>query len=536
MTGASKLRRAAVCGTAWCLCAIAVWLMATAATLAVAAPAESSDAPFALRLEGLSTAVADALRQARADAERQLATLTTPAARADVWGRLGMFYQAQHLSAAAEHAYGLALAEADEPRWRYLRAIVLEERGDTERAVADYRRVVAADTDNVPALYRLGASLLLKGDYAAASEALAAAEAKAPNAAIVLVARADVAAANGRLRNALALLERAWALQPDAGQIAYKLAMLHRRLGDTEAASAWLARRGSDNAAPEIDDPLLLQVAQLSRSARFFVKAGQWALERGDEEGAIEALRTARELAPQDADIALTYSHVLALGGRREPALDEVRRVLAANEQSARGWYLLAWLLRDADPAERREAHAAAQRSLALADDKRTRALAAALDMRAGRFAAAEAAYQALSIAEPDNADYRYWLAIAQLGKGDCAARAGLADALELRPSWGEAHLALARVEAICGAAEAARRRALALFKARDDVDTRLTLAIAEFAAGNVARANVLARAELPHADAALVLNAIASDVPLRRPFAEDSRWWLPAEVRGDTP
>ena len=173
------------------------------------------------------------------------------------------------------------------------------------------------------------------------------------------------------------------------------------------------------------------------------------------------------------------YGHVLALGGRREPALDEVRRVLAANEQSARGWYLLAWLLRDADPAELREAHAAAQRSLALADDNRTRALAAALDMRAGRFAAAEVAYQALSAAEPDNADYRYWLAMAQLGKGDCAARAGLADALELRPSWGEAHLALARVEAICGAAEAARRRALALFKARDDVDTRLTLAIA---------------------------------------------------------
>lgn len=511
--------------------AVAVWL----AFGATAAPSPTE--PFALRLEGLSPPVVEALRDARATAERHLAAATTPQARAAAWGRLAMFYQAQHLHAAAEQAYALALAEAEVPRWRYLRAIVLEERGDNGRAVADYRRVVAADPDNVAAQLRLAAGLRLQGDDEAAAKALEITAERAPDAAVVLAARADVAAARGQLRVAVDFLERAWKLAPGAGQIAYKLAMLKRRLGDAEGARAWLARRGNDNAAPEIDDPLLLQVAQLSRSARFFVKAGEWALARGDEAGAIEALATARELAPEDQDIALTYAHMLAIGGHPDSALGEVRRVLETDERSARGWYLLAWLLRSStDASERQRASDAARRSLALADNQRTRALAAALAMRDGRFAAAAADYRRLSAANAGNADYHYWLAMAKLGGGDCAAPSGLKRALQLRPNWGEAHLALARAEAICGVGDAARRRALALVKAQNDVDTRLTLAIAELAAGNSERASIVAQAESPHPDALLILRAIERGTPPPRPFADGSPWWQPDQVRAAAP
>ena len=448
-----------------------------------------------------------------------------------------MFYHAQHLNHAAERAYGLALAEADVPQWRYLRAIVLEERGESRRAVADYRQVTEADPSNVAAQLRLATGLRLQGDDEGAAQALQIAEEYAPDAAVVLVARADVAAARGQLRVAVDFLERAWPLAPGAGQIAYKLAMLKRRLGDAEGARRWLAQRGNDNAAPELDDPLLLQVAQLSRSARFFVKAGEWALARGDEEGAIEALATARELAPDNLDIALSYAHMLAIGERSDSALGEVRRVLQTDEQSARGWYLLAWLLRTSTAAdERRQAADAASRSLALAKDPRTRTLAAALAMRDGRFPAAVADYQHLLAADAGNADHHYWLAMAKLGSGDCKAPSSFERALQLRPSWGEAHLALARAEAICGAGDSARRRALALVKARNDVDTRLTLAIAELAAGNVERARIVAQAEHPHPDALLILRAIERGLPPERPFAEESPWWQPEQVRADAP
>ena len=507
---------------------LAAWLvLALAASAAAGPPAESP-----VRLEGLSPALAEALRNARAETQRQ-AAVADAAARAAAWGRLGMFYHAQHLSYAAEDAYGRALAAVDQPRWRYLRAIVLEERGELEQAVADYRRVASADPDNIAAWYRLGAGLLLKGDVAGAEAALAQADQRLPDSALVLATLADVAVAREQWPAARELLERAWALEPDAGQLAYKLAMLHRRLGDAEAAREWLARRDGDNAAPKIDDPLLLEVAQMSRSARFFVKAGQWALARGDHEGAVQALEQAVALAPDDEDIGLTFAHVLGVAGRGERGLREVGRVLERAAESARGWYLRAWLLRTStDDARRQRALAAARRSLALAEDERTRTLAAALSMREGRFAEAAADYERLAAAHPDEAYYPYWLALARLGKGDCRARSALARALHLQAKWGEAHLVRARADALCGDREAARRRATALLEVRNDADTRLTLALVELASGHADKAKALASAELPHPDAAMVLNALDGDTLPQAPFAAESAWWLPPEVR----
>lgn len=504
-------------------------LLALAAAVAPHVPAGE----FPLRLEGLSPALAEALREAHADAQRQAATLTDADSRAGAWGRLGMFYHAQHLAHAAEQAYSRALAEADQARWRYLRAIVLQERGENEQAVADYRRVAAADSDNVAAWYRLGAGLLLQGDYAGAEQALANADRKAPNSAIVLVALADLAAAREQWTTVRQLLERAWALESDAGQIAYKLAMVHRRLGNIEEARDYLARRGSDNAAPKIHDPLLLQVAQLSRSARFFVKAGQWALERDDHAGAVEALETAAALAPDDIDIRLTLVHMLGIAGRGERGLREVRHALAIAPESGRGWYLLAWLLRNSvDSARQQEAHDAVRRSLSLKEDAKTRALSAALSMRGRRFAEAAADYKLLAAQHPNEARYRYWLAMARLGAGDCQARSALEQALRLRAQWGEAHLLLARADALCGDLQAARQRALGLLKAKDDADTRLTLALVELASGRGGEARTLATAELPHPDAAMLLRALAQGTLPRTPFADQSAWWLPPEIR----
>ena len=484
-----------------------------------------------MRLEGLSPALAQALRAAQAETERQVAASTDPAERADAWGRLGMFYHAQHLSYAAEAAYDQALAESEQPKLRYLRAIVLEERGEVGRAVADYRRVVATVPETMTPWYRLGAGLLLTGDYAGARAALTRADALAPDSAVILAALADVAVAQEQWPIALDRLQRAFALAPEAGQLAYKIAMIHRRLGATAEMRTWLARRGDGNVSPKVDDPWLLEVAQMSRSARFYIKAGEWAFARGDHQGAIDALRTAVDLAPTDVDVGLTYAHMLGIGGRSEQAISEVRRVLSAEPASARGWYLLSWLSRGDDTAGR-EALRAARQSLALADDQRTRALAAALALRERLYDEAATDYERLAAAHPTEAYYRYWLALAMLGKGDCEAREALAQGLELRGNWGEAHLLLARADAICGNPEAARQRAHALVAARDDADTRLTLAFAELAAGNLGKARELATAEMPHPDAEMVLAALAAKRSLAMPFAPSSQRWLPREVQ----
>lgn len=511
----------------------------SALALLLAALAAGGAAEPPLQLDDVPAALATVLRDARADAKRRAGEPGEASARADAWGDLGMLYHAHRLRHLAQDAYRRALSEADVPRWRYLHAVVLSERGEIARGAADFQRVVQAQPHNMAAWYRLGVARFLAGDLEAAAAALARARRLQPDSALALAALADVASARGDAAAALKLLERAWTLEPQAGQLAYKLAMAHRAQGNVEQARRWLDRRPDNSLAPKIDDPLLLEVARKSRSARFYENAADWALARDDQEGALKALRSAVDLAPEDARLGLRLVPMLARAGVAEEAIQEVRRVLALDANSAPGWYLLAYLLRASpDPEDRKEAMSAAQRSLALADDAETRALAAALALRAGLFQDAAARYASLAQRQPSEGIFHYWLGLARLGAGDCGGRQSLAQALRLRKSWGEAHLVLSRADALCGDGEAAQRRAQALLKAKDDADTRLTLAFAAFALGQLDEARRLAQAELPHADAALVLDAVAAraagnaEPPPMLPFARESEWWLPAELR----
>jgi Flp pilus assembly protein TadD len=151
--------------------------------------------------------------------------------------------------------------------------------------------------------------------------------------------------------------------------------------------------------------------------------------------------------------------------------------------------------------------------------------------MRSGQFDRAVADFAELVEQQADQSYYHYWLAMALIRTGDCSARSSMARAIQLNPSWGEAHLALARIDAVCGWSEAASRRAVSLLQVRDDADTRLTLAFAELAKGDTDKARQLAEQELPHADADMLLDNIEGK-SMALPFAAGSVWWHPAEVR----
>ena len=480
--------------------------------------------------------VSETLQTALDDLHRDLPQLAEPGERAEAWGRLAMLYHAQDLLDEAEGAYRRALAEKPALRWHYLLAVVLGERGDTQGAIAAYRHALTAASNgeggHALSSYRLGLLHLLEGDHRAAATALGEAHGGMPDSAAVLAALADAAVGVGDWQQAKSLLERAAALEPNAGRIAYKLALAHRHFGDLEKARYWLAKRNAT--APAVDDPLLLEVAQLSLSAKFFVKAGERAWQRGERLDALAAWRNAVALAPDDVDTGLVYAHALGALGQREAAVEEARRVLAIDPQSARGWYVLALQLRTEADAE--EAIDAAQRAAQLAGDATARTLLAALMMRAGNFDEAAAIYHALAGEHVDAAYYRYWLGMARLAAGECqAARRPLEEALERQANWGQAHVALARADALCGNSAtrlAAYAKAKGLLAARADADTRITLAFAELGLGRADAARQRAAAAMPHDDARMLLAALAKGKLPARPFAADSGWWLPAELR----
>ena len=151
-----------------------------------------------------------------------------------MWGGLGMLYHAQNRLREAAENYRRALDEAETIHWHYLLAVVLTDQGDVTRvrSPASVARLELAEGRHMLASYRLGLALLADGQYDAAAASLRNALAEAPEAAAVLTALGDAELGAGNLNAARSdILEQAAALAPNAGRIAYKLALTYRQLG-----------------------------------------------------------------------------------------------------------------------------------------------------------------------------------------------------------------------------------------------------------------------------------------------------------------
>lgn len=467
--------------------------------------------------------------------EQQLAetlpALTTPAARADAIGEVAMLYHAQEQLPAAVARYRRAIAAHEAVRWHYLLGAALADQGDLDAAASAYRRAIELAPSDGMAHYRLGTTLMLRGDHQAAAGALREALVTMPDNAAVLAALGEAAAATGDLAAARRHLERAAALAPNAGRVAYRLGVVYRDLGQEKNAARWFERR--NDVAPTVADPRLLAVAQRSLSPKFFVAAGNRAKARGDWPEALAAFERAQALAPSDVAAGLGRADALHALGEVEAALAATEALVAQAPEVADAWLLHAFLLHRSDRLT--TALAAAEESVSLRSDRAGRTLLAALLMRGGQFRQAAAAYQQLTTEFPNAAYFRYWLAMAHFGAGDCrSGRESMAAALAQQPNWGQAHIALCRATALCGEPEAlpaARERAAALMAAADNVDTRLTAAFVALREGRSADVRRAANAALPHPDAEALLAALDADRLPAAPFAPGSTWWLPPEL-----
>lgn len=516
--GPARLLLLAVAAATSCLAPTVAATDAPAATIAPAQPRE--------------TVIAAAIEEAERRLAKRLPELPAGIERAAAIGELAMLYHAQARLPEAIAAYGRALAAAPALQWHYLLGAALAERGDLDTAIAAYQAAVRlAPTDGL-ANYRLGTALLLRGDHGLAGTALEQALAAMPDHPAVLAALGESAAAAGDPATARQHLERAAALAPGAGRVAYRLGVIYRELGRHGDAERWLARR--NDIAPALADPRLLAVGERSLSPKFFLAAGNRAKARGQWTEALAAFERAASLAPADTAIALARADALGALDRLDAALAATEEVLAHTPAAADAWLLQAFLLHRSDRLP--EALAAAERGVALDPGRAGRTLLAALHMRAEEFRRAVRGYEALAAEFPEEAYFRYWLAMARLGGGDCAGgRQAMAAALALAPQWGEAHIVLCRATALCGPIRelpAVRQRAEQLRHAADTVDTRLTIAFVDLRAGRNAAARQAAAA-LPHPDARMLRHAIDDGAMPKRPFATASAWWLPPELAG---
>ena len=484
-------------------------------------------------LSFLPPALAEDIQRMREHTDAQLASETDPAARAQIIGQLAFIYHAQQMLGAAEATYLKALENDEVYAYRYLLAIIVLQRGDTTSAIAHLDQVVLSNPDYVPAWYRLGNLQLLAGNVAAAETAFLNAQKIYPDSAAIMVGLGDVELARENWQAAVEQLEKAAVFAPNNRQISYKLVVAYRELGDLEKAEALLPRADADVHAPPLNDPLLVELAGLSRSGRFFIQAADWAFQRGDREAAHDALLQATELEPENLEYAIKYASFLELTGEYEKAVTEIKRFLNVREDAASAWYFLARLLRDTSDAEQYlQGLVAAQKAVELDQNEDLyRTFAAAMTLQAALYPHAQEYYMQLVERNPSNAYFYYWFALARLAENHCDAREALRRAIALRSSWGEAHVVLARADAFCGDLDAATTRLDALAKAAADQDIQAAQAYVALLRGEFETAVTLAEPLLPDPDAQMVVDAAASESKPSRLFADASKWWVPPEL-----
>lgn len=484
-------------------------------------------------LSFLPQELAEDIRRMRAHSEAEMATEPDPIVRAQIVGQLAFIYHAQQMLAAAEAAYLEALENDEVYAYRYLLAIIVLQRGDTAGAIAHLDQVVLSKPDYVPAWYRLGNLHLLSGDVDAAETAFLNALKIYPDAAALMVGLGDVHSARENWDEAVQQYEKAAVFAPNNGQIAYKLVTSYRQLGNSEKANDWLPQANQNVQVPPLEDPLMVELAGLSRSGSFFMQAADWAFRRGDRDAAHDALLQATQLEPDNLEYAIKFASFLELTDDIEAAEGEIKRFLSVREDAASAWYFLARLFRDTTDGEKYlQGMVAAQKAVELDEEEDLyRALAAAMALQAALYPHAQEYYMQLVERNPSNAYFYYWFALARLAENHCDAREALRRAVSLRSSWGEAHVALARADAFCGDVDAASSRLEALAKAAADRDIQSARAYVALLKGEFESALELAEPLLPDPDARMVVDAVEASSQPARLFSDGSRWWIPPEL-----
>lgn len=441
----------------------------------------------------------------------------------DALANLGRLLQAHGMHESAVDVFSHAIEVDTRFEWFYHRAISLNELGSLREAIRDYETIVKKEPTNPLMWFRYGEALFTDGQLEPAKHALEKAIDLDPDHAAALVRIADIQRLHSNLDGALELLVRAWNIDSTAGQIAFRIAQIHRQLGHKEEAEIWLSRRNEN--APLIDDPLLREVSEFSLSPAFFKSAGRRAWARNDYDEAIQAYEIAINMGATDEATMLDYANMRLMADKSTGLESFMLEVTRRYPGSARAWFLYGQTLSTENPTRATEF---LTKSLSLSYDTVVHTWLSNHFMRHRNFEAARKEFDQLAELNPSNPYFRFWLALALHRTGKCdLALEHLQTLVTLAPTWGEAHVLETRTQALCGDPKTAFADARKLLTVNDSTDTRLTMKFAEIANGAWDTGKVHAE-DLDHPDFKMLSRAIVTGRKPELPFHEDSSWWMP--------
>jgi len=390
-----------------------------------------SDLPPRWQSELLPVADADIsgaeplMQQAIADARAELGKLlaasgseTGPdrAALAAAYGRLGALMLLVEVETQADAALRNAMElQPDELRWPYYAGYLAMLAGNLEQAQRYLDRARAIDPSYATLYVRLGKVLMDDSKPEAARAALEQVQ-DVPE----LVSPANyylgqIALLERRYDDAVALLERALAANPDATEVHYPLAQAYRALGDSERARAHLGR--FKLRAPVVHDPLLDELQSAARRSVPAFERAIYAVRGGDYATAVDELAAGLAVAPNNAAARISYARVLYLTGRTDDAAAQLHRALRDAPDEPLGHLMLGALRQQ--QGDLAAAESAYQRALAL-DATLAGPLFQLANLRfaAGDYTAAARDYQQVLALDPSVAPARLLSLVADYRAG----------------------------------------------------------------------------------------------------------------------
>ena len=378
------------------------------------------------------------------------------------WGHLAMGLEANGLLVQAEENYGVAVRlNGNEPRWRYLAALLKARRGEIDVAITDVDRVIELAPGYAPARWKQGLWWLDGGDTAKAQSAFQAAVEAAPADPAGHIGLALVLLSNRNDAEAAAALETLLAKHPGDRYALQLLGTAYRRLGRDQEARFALTVGSSGQ--PSWPDPWSDEIAQYRRGfAAMLKEATQLGLERKFDE-AIARLDQLVKLRPDDPALRVYLGGMYAAAGRVAEASAILDPILAADPSNFDAVMHLASGYLFAGDLDRAAAHAT--RALALrpssADAAKLRGM---VHWQQGRTREAEALLSEAANADPRDPMPHLWMGMI-LGQQMryVEARQRFETALSKNPLLGDALIGVADTFAATGAfarAEVALKRA----------------------------------------------------------------------------
>lgn len=287
---------------------------------------------------------------------------TPPSELSGAYGAMGkLLMAAEYLDVAEPYFRNARMLEPGDYRWPYYLAHIYKNRGEVPPAMAFFEEALARHPNNAATLVWLAEMHLTAGRPEDAEPLFTKALALQPQSLAPRFGLGRAALARKDFRTAIEHLEAALALNTQAVNIHYPLAMAYRGLGDAAKAEAHLRQQGKFDITPP--DPLMQELRELLHSAIAYEVEGIRELNSGRWENAAARFRKGLELDPSSASLRHRLGTALYMLGRPEEAREAFERVMRESPEYSKAHYSLGVLLESSGrPAEAYERYAAALR------------------------------------------------------------------------------------------------------------------------------------------------------------------------------